>query len=100
MFTIKLYMGGGWRQRIYEAESFTVLREYESEITGGPLGGHAEITAHLKGGESIRFDIGDSPYEPAGGKWEKAIIENAAGRTTEIIGNHIPQPRAAKPVAA
>ena len=52
MFTIKLYSSNGYRQRILEAESFTILR-------GGDDGG-AEITLHQKNGaEDNRYDIGD-----------------------------------------
>lgn len=79
MFTIKFYSDNGYRQRILEAESFTVLR--------GASDG-AEITMHQKSGEGLRLDIlpttapvieGHPPF------YQKAIIENAAGRTTEII---------------
>lgn len=91
MFTIKLYTNGGQRQRIYEAESFTVLRANRG-ATNEPVQEWAEITAHLKGDDGIRFDIGESPYVPSGGVWEKAIIENSAGRTTEVVGMHQPLP--------
>lgn len=94
MFTIKLYKQNGSYQRIFQAESFTVLREVPDGVPvaiGQPKTCHSEITAHGKEGDlSTRFDIGDSPYEPDGGIWEKAIIENMAGRTTEIIGHNQP----------
>lgn len=51
-----------------------------------------EVTAHRKSGDDLRFDIGQSPAQPSGGVWERAIIENAAGRTTEFI-----EPRASAP---
>lgn len=85
MFTIKFYSNDGFRQVIKEAESFTILRSRP----GGD--GGAEITMHQKNGESRRFDIADDgPNGPKRGDgWPpcfgKAIIENAAGRTTEII---------------
>lgn len=87
-FTIKFYSGDGCRQIIREAESFTILR-----CPPGPDDdGSAEITLHQKVGfESCRIDIGDDG--PNGVKrpngwpplFAKAIVENSAGRTTEII---------------
>jgi len=83
MFTIKLYVGS--KSRIYEAESFTVLRCNQGS-TDGPCYDWAEVTAHnIPGCDSLRFDIGPSPYEPSGGNYDRAIIENSAGRTTEMI---------------
>ena len=86
MFTIKFYSGDGCRQIIREAESFTILR-----CPPGPDDdGSAEITLHQKVGfESCRIDIGDDSKAslPEGfpPRFAKAIIENSAGRTTEII---------------
>jgi hypothetical protein len=86
MFTIKFYSGDGCRQIIREAESFTILR-----CPPGPDDdGSAEITLHQKVGfESCRIDIGDdskcSLPEGFPPRFAKAIIENSAGRTTEII---------------
>lgn len=80
MFTIKFYGDGGFRQRILEAESFTILRH-------GADGG-AEITMHQKNGEGLRFDIRPKDTPVTGSHppfYQKAIIENAAGRTTEIV---------------
>lgn len=92
MFTLKLYASDGAIIRIYEAESFTVLRCNQGQ-SNGPCHEWSEITSHLKAGEGLRADIGDSPYQPDGGVWQKAIIENASGRTTQIIGNFGPSPR-------
>jgi hypothetical protein len=81
MFTIKLYSDRGYRQRILEAESFSILR-------GGADDGGAEITLHQKNpSDDVRFDITpDQPREPHWPQaYQKAIIENAAGKTTEII---------------
>lgn len=84
MFTIKLYTGStshpdGYRQRILSADSFTILRSPD---------GSGEITLHRKTGDDQRVDIGDPakrrPDWPE--VFERAIIENAAGKTTEIIG--------------
>jgi hypothetical protein len=95
MFTIKFYSGDGCRQIIRQADSFTILRS--------PIGSEedysAEITLHQSNGESCRIDIGDDG--PNGQKraegWPplfgKAIIENAAGKTTEIITAGYPTPR-------
>lgn len=95
MFTIKFYSHDGCRQVIEQADSFTILRS--------PIGSKedysAEITMHRKNGDSMRLDIGtDGPLRDG---WPpvfaKAIIENAAGKTTEIVtaGNNEPRARAA-----
>lgn len=84
MFTIKLYTGGGpdgYKQRILSADSFTILRGDD---------GSAEITLH-NGNDGKRYDIGFvDPEKPRPDGWpdiwERAIIENVAGRTTEMIG--------------
>lgn len=80
MFTIKFYSCDGYRQIIKEAESFTILRG----------DGEAEITLHQKlPHEDRRYDIKDDKELPATDyrppRFGKAIIENASGRTTEII---------------
>lgn len=95
MFTIKLYSDNAARRRIYEADDFTILRFAPDVQVAGPQ--WVEVTAHRKSGDDFRFDIGASPYEPAGGVWERLIIENAAGRTTEIIGYHAGPPPPAPP---
>lgn len=88
MFTIKFYSTGsghpdGYRQVIKSAESFTILRGD---------GGTAEITLHQKDPAfDSRIDIADcsASAAPRPDGWppafESAIIENAAGKTTEII---------------
>jgi len=84
MFTIKFYSDDGYRQIIKEAESFTILRANDGT-------GEAEITLHRKNpAEDVRYDIKHNlPGAPAGDPWParfgKAIIENASGRTTEIV---------------
>lgn len=86
MFTIKFYSGDGCRQIIREAESFTILRGGIGSDDDG-----AEISIHQKNGESCRIDIADDgPNGPKRAEgwppaYAKAIIENAAGRTTEIV---------------
>ena len=79
MFTIKLYQDAG-RQKILAADSFTILR-------GGPNPSEAEITLHQKNGESIRYDIMPPQADNYEGPtvFQRAIIENMAGKTTEII---------------
>jgi hypothetical protein len=83
MFTIKFYSHEpdspdgrtGYRQRILSAESFTILRN----ATG------AEITLHQRNPiEDYRVDIGPDLGE-ASIVYQKAIIENSTGKTTEII---------------
>ena len=81
MFTLKLYKHAGSR-RILEAESF--------HINTGPKDSWFEITAYLPKpaddpDNAKRFDVGPSPYEPAGGLWDYAFIENANGKTTEKL---------------
>lgn len=86
MFTIKFYSSDGCRQIIREAESFTILRSPKLNDWS------AEITMHQKSGESSRIDIAeDGPEAPARPEgwpavFAKAIIENSAGKTTEIVG--------------
>lgn len=84
MFTIKLYSANGYRQRILQAESFTILRGGSSQA-----GDEAEITLHQKNqNDDRRYDIkSDVPRQDSSGPeiFQKAIIENAAGKTTEII---------------
>jgi hypothetical protein len=99
MFTIKFYQTGpgGSRQVIKQAESFTILRSDD---------GSAEITLHQKDqGDDRRIDIVDcgpnGPKRPEGWPpcFESAIIENAAGKTTEMISCQIPSPSRNAPSA-
>jgi hypothetical protein len=79
MFTIKFYSTGpsGSRQVITEANSFTILRADD---------GTAEITLHQKSGDDTRVDINDAPAQDGWPpRYESAIIENSAGKTTEMI---------------
>lgn len=88
MFTIKFYSGDGCRQIIREAESFTILRS-----PSGSVHDITEVTLHQKGGEGCRIDVGDECAEREEGwpaLFAKAIIENASGRTTEMIGRWNP----------
>jgi len=92
MFTIKLYDGN--KSRIYEAAYFTVNKGNQGS-SDGPCYDWAEITAHeVPGAGDLRFDIGPSPYEPSGGNWRRAIIENQSGRTTEMIDHSMSPKRA------
>lgn len=79
MFTIKLYSDGG-RTRIMAAESFTILRD---------PAGCAEITLHQKNQtDDSRVDVGpadDGRDVNWPSLYQRAIIENSAGRTTEMI---------------
>lgn len=79
MFTIKFYTNSG-RQRIYSGDSFTILRDNKT--------GEAEITVHRKAGDDFRADV-VLPGTPRPENWPetftRAIIENAAGKTTEVI---------------
>lgn len=92
MFTIKFYNDthsspGSCRQFITTAESFTILRDEEG----------AEITLHRRNGEDdVRIDVHVRPdgkqRDPGFPQvFQRAIIENAAGKTTEIIGNFGPK---------
>lgn len=92
MFTIKLKTGDGCREVIKEAESFTILRP-GNEIPGDDDG--AEITLHHSSGSS-RYDILPSLHDPRPEGWppvfQVAFIENAAGKTVEIVGTRGPTP--------
>jgi len=81
VFTIKLYSENDCRLVIKSAESFTILRGKDDE------GGEAEITLHQKNqSDDMRVDIKHEPNPPGWPRtFAKAIIENAQGRTTEII---------------
>ena len=79
MFTLKFYSDNGLRQRVLSAESLTILRAED---------GAAEVTLHQKNtNEDTRIDISwDLPstsYAPP--TYQQVIVENAAGKTTEII---------------
>ncbi len=88
MFTVKFYNESGSRIVLKEAESFTILKSLD--------GSGAEISLHQKNSaDDIRIDIG---YEENVGRdvnwppiYQKAIIENSHGRTTEIIGLGLPK---------
>ncbi|HXI41277.1 MAG TPA: hypothetical protein VNH83_14945 [Bryobacteraceae bacterium] len=87
MFTVKAYRGS--RITIHAAESFTILRD----------DGGAEITVHMKDArDDFRLDVVD-PDLKRGDGWppvcDKVIIENAFGRTTEIIA--LPGPQTFQP---
>ena len=67
------------------AESFSILRSDND--------GSAEITLHQRDpGDDRRYDIVGPADIPRPPHWpevfDKAIIENAAGRTTEIVVLH------------
>lgn len=79
MFTVKFYSDDGYRQLIRSAESLTILKGEGDE---------AEITLHQRNqSEDSRIDIKhDVLRDPSWPQvFAKAIIENAAGRTTQII---------------
>lgn len=85
MFTLKLY--GEARQRIVDAESFTIYSYSDYS---------KQITTHQKDAERDGvFYVGKPDDCPIGGSdmiwYHKAIIENAAGKTTEIIAPNLPE---------
>lgn len=80
MFTIKFYTEDSLRCVIKSAESFTVLKHFTP--------GRIEITMHQKNGDGERVDLfdprtGSSDDPPI--RYSRAIIENAQGRTTEVL---------------
>ena len=88
MFTIKFYSSDGYRQRIYEAESFSILRPV-NDLSGV----QAEITMHGVAGDDpwLRIDIGPDEVPHDGPqRYGKAIIENRNGKTTEIVAMPFP----------
>ena len=85
MFTLKFYSDDGRRSRIVSADMLTILRT--------DLG--AEVTLHQKDGNDFRVDVtleARKADEPRA--YEKVIIENERGQTTEII-RALPVPVAA-----
>lgn len=76
MFTIKTYANNGV-QKIIPADSFTVIRHKGDKAF--------EVSCHLRSDEGCRLDIGPTGYQPAGGNWDYAYIENAAGKTVESL---------------
>lgn len=90
MFVVKFYSADGYRQIIEEADSLSILRDGKTE--------NAEITLHRKSGESVRRDINDEPA-PDDVAWPprfvRAIVENSAGKTTEMVGLRGPGRRTA-----
>lgn len=89
MFTIKFKTGDGFRTVIKEAESFTILRNGDTRDQG------AEITLHRAQGDDQRCDILPTNHAPRseGGPpiFQVAFIENAAGKTVEIVGTRGPE---------
>lgn len=82
MFTLKLYQAD--KIRIVECESVTVYRW---------ANGAAQVTLHQKpGGFDSVACVGDPPPMAADGSmvYDRAIVENASGKTTEMI---YPEPR-------
>ena len=81
------------------------LRKLHTVMGGIALPNPASVALHQKlGFESCRIDIGDDspsgPIRPEGWPpvFAKAIIENSAGRTTEIINYRLgPYPHSSKP---
>lgn len=76
MFTLKFYTNDLALTRIFEAESLTILR----------FDGASEITLHQRVGDDFRIDVSSAtPAEGCPRVFQKAIIENSNGKTTEII---------------
>lgn len=82
MFTLKIY---AWpRVRIVEAQSFTIYW-YDALRTS------CQLTVHQKNLVDEAFYIGDPlvtdpSAQPVAGMWfDRAIIENSSGKTTENI---------------
>lgn len=85
MFTVKAYKGDN--VRLYEADSITILRSVDCYPE------ESEITLHRVIGEDLRIDVKeDKPVEPIWpSRFDKVIIENSAGKTTEIV-RYMPSP--------
>jgi hypothetical protein len=82
MITVKLYRDG--KTRIYEAGSVTILRSVgvfsDSEITLHGIPGHDDLRVDVTQRE-------ENPESPVT-HWDCAVIENANGKTSEIIRTH------------
>lgn len=80
MFTIKAYKHNEFSCRVLSAKSLTILRLED---------GSAEITLHQHSGhDDSRIDIGSDDVGRTAGSpdlYEKVIVENEFGKTTEII---------------
>lgn len=81
MFTLKFYSTCENRCRIKMADDITIMRGFD--------GSDAEITLHYRdGNRDHRIDIAHQDVARPEGwppAYQKVIIENAAGKTTEII---------------
>jgi hypothetical protein len=79
MFTVKLYRDGGALRRISRADSIT-LGELEPD-------GLRVVTLHRSDGAAEEYFVGhtthQSPHHES--TYERAIVENSAGKTTEVI---------------
>lgn len=76
MFTLKFYDGHNFRTRIEAADSLTILRDNSA----------VEITLHRKSGDDLRVDVTLLDRQEGWPQaYHRAIIENGAGKTTEII---------------
>lgn len=89
MMTIKLFDEKGFRSKIVEAESFTILRNNKGG-THSPDYAWAEITCHSDHG-GVRYDVGHrEPLVLAAGcegpqLFTTAFIENRYGKTVERL---------------
>lgn len=93
MMTLKLMKDNGFRTRILEAESFTVLKS-NSGGTNCPTNEWAEITGHTANGD-FRYDVGKSPHSEPDRIFDRAYIENSQGKTVEVISFNHPSLKAA-----
>lgn len=90
MFTVKLYRGT--RIRIASAASFTVVDEGDATLKG--------VTLHQTNGDDEVYYVGARDperhsYVDEHRVYDRAIIENGNGKTTEIIYAALPFVRAA-----
>lgn len=76
MFTIKLF----------QQDELTIVECEDLRVRRDPADGSAQVMAFMKGNQQT-FYVGQSRVAGDLGKivYDKAIVENAAGKTTEIV---------------
>jgi hypothetical protein len=74
MFTVKLVCG--FKTRLLEAESFTLLHESDKDRNWSELTLHGPV-------QDFRYDLGDSPHKDKVECFEQMYIMNSSGKTIE-----------------
>lgn len=86
MFTVKVVRvnaDGQERLHIYEARSVDVFRDAKWLKTG-----EAEVVGHQENGEAFAITVSLDPAQSDSYPARAVYVENAKGRTTEIVRAH------------